>query len=286
MTKTFKKRGGRKIGEGVYGQVFRPPLHCKDESIPKWSNDYVSKTVYKAVSEKELHNSLLVKSLDPRGEWSITAESICEVNKVQTNEDYKSGDERTEQIIFRYGGISLDSLLLKVNVKRNPMYLINKINEGGKTDIHAFESLQSEGLAELVRQVKKLLPKLDILNKRYCHGDLHFKNIVTDGETPRLIDFDSLYPVEVQYAEEKKLLDRCVKIKPDCGWLTDRLDLTLYDSVRSADVRSLWQGFVTIFESEWIKEVFPRKYDAWLNKYKENCYFRSDYILSIYDIPV
>jgi hypothetical protein len=284
MRKTFKKRGGRKVGEGVYGQVFRPPLHCKGESVQKWSNDYVSKTVYKAVSEKELHNSLLVKSLDPHGEWSITAESICEVNKVQTNEDYKSGDERTEQIIFRYGGVSLDSLLQKPNVKGNPMYLINKITEEGKMDIHAFESLQSEGLAELVRQVKKLLPKLDVLNKRYCHGDLHFKNIVTDGEIPRLIDFDSLYQVEVQYAEEKKLLDRCVKIKSDCEWLTDRLDLTLYDSVRSDDVRRLWQGFVTIFESEWIKEVFPRKYDAWLNK--EKPYFRSDYVLSIYSIPV
>jgi hypothetical protein len=70
MKRTYKiKRGGKKIGEGVFGQVFRPPLLCKDGSDKKWQTpNYISKTMYKAAAEQELHNSLLVKELDPHGE--------------------------------------------------------------------------------------------------------------------------------------------------------------------------------------------------------------------------
>jgi len=287
--KTYKtKRGGRKIGEGVFGQVFHPPLLCKDGSDTKWQSlNYISKTIYKAASEQELHNTLLVKELDPHGEWSITAEHICEIANTQTNENYKS-DERNEQIVFRFGGVSLDTLLLKPGSSGESQHLMNRINNHGEKDTRTFELLHPEGLSILVEQVKRIIPKLDILNKRYSHGDMHLKNIVTDGANPKLIDFDSLRSVEELYKEEKELMFNCLKLKPNCSWLTERLENCVLDSVRSGDIKRLWSSLINIFESEWVKETFRGKYDTWLKSIasmKDKQCFRSDYVLSILEIP-
>jgi hypothetical protein len=164
--------------------------------------------------------------------------------------------------------------------------LMNKMNLD--KDPRAFEQLHPEGLSIIVEQVKRIIPKLNILNKRYCHGDMHLKNIVTDGTNPKLIDFDSLRSVEELYKEEKELMFNCLKLKPNCSWLTVRLESCVLDSVRSDDIKRLWSSLINIFESEWVKETFHGKYDTWLKNIapmKDKQCFRSDYILSILEIP-
>jgi hypothetical protein len=71
-------------------------------------------------------------------------------------------------------------------------------------------------------------------------------------------------------------------------WLQSQLERVAYDSATSDDVKSLWHELYILLESQWVSTVAPETYAPWLTKYanlRTRTHFRSDYILSIMDIP-
>lgn len=285
-----RKSGGRKIGEGKFGAVFSPPLKCQEGNDDKWaSGEFVSKTIYEGALEKEYRNSFLVRMLDPEGIWSITAEHACTIHKTQRNANYID-KEPTHQLIFKNGGRSLYDLLLKPGVKGDADKYILGLNDDGEEDSTVFSKLHPKGLTLLIGQLQKFLPYLELLNKKYVHGDLHFGNIVSDGVNPKVIDFSSLRSLDDKIAYEKKSYNRCLTFKKDkCAWLEERIGLCIEDDAKSRDTLNLWSELYRLLDSAWVNKTFPGKYTAWLAKYENLSRFMNfcpDYILSIMNVPL
>ena len=294
--KKTRKSGGRKIGEGMRGTVYSPPLKCAEGNDEKWSsNQFVSKNIYEENLEQEYKNSFLVKELDPDGQWSIVAEHACTIKDTQEDTNWIPGNSLNEgptrQLIFKNGGQDLYSLLLKPGQSGNVNKYINGLNDAGEEDATVFMKLDPSGINNLIRQLHKILPKLDILNSKYIHKDLHFGNIVTDG-TPRLIDFSSLESVADNIKSERKLFDKCFTKNgnaSECLFMKVLIDTFIEDQARAHDVKSLWIELHMLLDSEWVKSVFPKRFSLWLKKYEDLSRFvqpRSDYIVSMLSVPI
>lgn len=200
--KTRRKVGGKKIGQGVYGSVYSPPLKCTDGSEFDFiSDEFVSKTVIKSVAYKEFNNSQMVRILDPDEQWFLTVRHICELAEEQTNTNFRRNKEsrkvlrnkkgeplqaRTVQLILKNGGQPLISLLEKPGVVYNTKdYTHNVVLD-----------YEWSKLPLVIKCIKNIIPGLDILNKKYIHNDLHFGNIVYDGSTSHIIDFGFLETID------------------------------------------------------------------------------------------
>lgn len=285
-----RKVGGKKLGEGNFGTVYSPPLRCLEGDDDPWATpEYVSKTMYESALEKEYRNSFLVKELDPHNNWSITAVHACTINPTQANVNYTHG-EPTHQLIFKNGGKSLYDFLLKPGQTGQTEKYINAINETGANDKTVFQKLNPDGLAKVVEQVKKILPGLEILNTKYVHDDLHLGNIVSDGTTPRLIDFSSLQSLERKINDEKKYMFKCLTVNPksECVWINERLNLLIIDEAKSRDIQMLMLDIYTLLNSIWVRQTFPNKYTSWLKKYEDltrGIGLCPEYVLSIMNIP-
>jgi hypothetical protein len=286
-----RKIGGRKLGSGMRGDVYVPPLKCAEGDDKQWaSNDYVSKDIHPDFLEIEYRNSFLIKALDLRGEWSVTALHACTINQTQENTNWRSG-EKTHQLIFKNGGKDLYSLLLRPGFSGDSNKYINGFDDEGNEDTRVYDRLDIGGVSNVIQHLHRILPKLDILNEKYIHGDLHFGNIVTDGFTPRIIDFSSLRPVSELLKDAEKDYNSCYKlIKPydKCMTFNIRLPMLIEDTAKSKDVMALWAELYLLLDSKWVKSAFHDKYTEWLQKY-ENLYrfvsFRSDYISSMLYVP-
>ena len=137
------------IGPGV----FKPPLLCS--GVRSDSPDFVSKLLNEEEADLEFSKSSLVRLLDPDERWSITPLRMCDLAEKQTNKNYANANGANTLLISKYGGVGLLSLLKK-SWSKLPLF---------------------------IKVVKSIIPGLDILNKEYLHGDLHFNNIVWDGLT-------------------------------------------------------------------------------------------------------
>jgi hypothetical protein len=278
------KRGGKRIGKGMRGTVYSPPLKCAEGDDDKWSStNFVSKDINDEFLELEYKNSFLVKELDPGGEWSITAQYACTIRDTQEETNWVPGLKR--QLIFKNGGNDLYSLLLKPGQKGDVSKYINGLNDDGHSDITIFEKLDPVGIKNIIRQLHKILPSLDILNTKYIHGDLHFGNIVTDG-VPRLIDFSNLESVADRKKKLAKSFSECFHSKTGlgCDLLNARIDALNEDVAKAVDVKMLWFELYILLESKWVQTVFPDKFKTWLKKYRDLGRLvqpRSDYIASI-----
>lgn len=281
MRKT-RRTGGKKLGQGTRGAVYSPPLKCQEGDDDTWATPkYVSKTILDEHLETEYRNSFLVRELDPKNKWSLTAIHACTIRKSQPNVNYKPGLQ-TRQLIFKNGGKSLADMLVKAGVQHEWYSCIN--------DPAKFIHLEPKALPIVIKQLKKILPGLEQLNAKYVHNDLHFGNIVTDGKTPRIIDFSSMQPVDKKIAEEKKLMSKCIRVKKDavCSWVPERLQLLVADKAKSSDIQTIWLELYDLLSSPWVTVTFPNKYTEWTTKYNDLSRFINlspEYFLSIMNVP-
>jgi hypothetical protein len=286
-----RKIGGRKLGHGKYGDVYVPPLRCAEGDDKQWaSSNFVSKDIHPNFLESEYKNSFLINELDPHGEWSITALHACTIKPSQENTNWTPG-EKTHQLIFANGGKDLYSLLLKPRFSGDASRYINGFDDDGKEDQRVYEMLDKTGVSKIIQHLHRILPKLDILNEKYIHGDLHFANIVTDGFTPRIIDFSSLKPVSKLMKDvEKEYMSCFTPTEPirKCIEFHIKIPMLIEDTAKSKDALTLWAELYNLLDSKWVKHTFPGKYTAWLQNYENLSRFvgfRSDYIKSMLYAP-
>ncbi len=169
-----RHRGAGKIGEGVSGTVYQPPLPCTDGTEVNTSNEsMVGKLVDERDFKRELDASLILKELDPQQIFTIRLANFCRIGSHPNNPNF------THQLVYPYGGISLAKAAEDLPTNLKPVF----------------------------KALKEFLPYLIEFNRSYIHNDLHLDNLVIlDGDI-RMIDFATMIWRTGVFAQEKKRIE-------------------------------------------------------------------------------
>jgi serine/threonine protein kinase len=74
------------IGEGAYGCVHKPSIHCKTPPSPTFNyTNYVSKIMTTKNAKKELDEFLIINKIDPTNEYHLGSPILCHPNIDHTN---------------------------------------------------------------------------------------------------------------------------------------------------------------------------------------------------------
>ena len=66
------------IGEGAYGCVHKPSIHCNTPPSPRFNyTNYVSKIMTTKNAKKELDEFLIIKNIDPTNEYHLESPILC-----------------------------------------------------------------------------------------------------------------------------------------------------------------------------------------------------------------
>jgi serine/threonine protein kinase len=250
--KINRKKGGKELGRGRYGYTYNPPLKCtRSEKQNNANASRISKIFTREDNSddglyKEYANGLLVKELDPTGEWSITPELMCPLDKAQTNTNFKrlNTSKFKQQIIYKYGGVTLGSILKKVG-EWDPYN-----SEGPDTrkyDVQSFKLYIS-----LVKTLLHILPRLHV---KYIHDDLHDNNILfnpDDGKL-RIIDFGRLEPLNLTVR----------KLKHASKNAEQKSEETYIDLAKQIDYKHVYDNISSLIWSFTDTESLPGLFDSW-----------------------
>jgi serine/threonine protein kinase len=187
--------GGKLVGQGTYGCVFRPMIPCKGNNERR--KGYVSKVMTKDEAESEYNETKEIDRIDPHGEFHLLGPEMCNIDKKHHNEP------------------GMD--------KCKPIKGVNKANIGilqyrdGGTDLHNFlntvkkdKDMKFEITKKLLRGLRTFFIGLDIMWKnKYIHSDIKLKNMVINPETMicKYIDFglftrmDNLDNIDFMFTE-------------------------------------------------------------------------------------
>jgi serine/threonine protein kinase len=131
-----EQTGGKLLGSGGYGCVFRPSIACDDGKYSSPSNKYISKVVSNKNIESEFENinTFKLNKIDPNQRFIVYPVENCgapvnididdhEKCKKSTDDDIDidGGDEIYNNLIQRYSGKTLDAVR-----KENPVNDIKK----------------------------------------------------------------------------------------------------------------------------------------------------------------
>lgn len=128
------------IGEGAYGCVIKPSLHCANK--PKFNyNDYVSKFMKTKHAEIELKEFLFIGKIDPTNEYHLGQPIICEpdfqdpefMNDIKNCTHINKDDLISNQLkkdysllLIKYGGPDLKALC---NIQLNQYFKENNTDK-------------------------------------------------------------------------------------------------------------------------------------------------------------
>lgn len=163
---TKKQRGSGRLTLQHYTTIYRPPLKCKDNTnVPYKLNAYIGKIGKRDTSARTTWIKQVLEYIDPREEYTISPLAYCELAPEQDNTNaqnntYKKGSYKFQEI-QKYGGVSLGSRFTT-----------------------------KEPLKDVLLPLEAFFPKLLQFNTHYLHTDLHPNNLVWDGTTYKMIDFD------------------------------------------------------------------------------------------------
>jgi hypothetical protein len=231
-TRTKARKGGRKIGQGSYGVVYKPPLICsrKPEISTKYRDGFVGKQVTEEEVDKEIHASDLIETVDPNEDYTLHVRAYCDISPEQENANFLDISQGDMQLIYRDGGQSLYSLM--------------------DPDILNFDDVTDVNFDNLIlglRLIKGFMPNLREFNQHFIHNDLHLGNIVWDGEALRMIDFAELKTVD----ELIEIYAKHNKKNPE-------------EMARKRDVEILYHIVRDIARSKYMKNNHPALLRYWL----------------------
>ena len=115
------------IGEGAFGCVHKPSLHCQNAPSQGFSyNNYVSKIMTKSNAQKELAEFVIISNIDPTNQYHLGTPKICNPNVRQENfsqdiskckniknTDVLSHPNNYNLLLLKFGGINLKELVEK-----------------------------------------------------------------------------------------------------------------------------------------------------------------------------
>jgi hypothetical protein len=231
-TRTRARKGGKKIGEGSFGVVYKPPLKCHraPEISEKYRDGFVGKQVTEDEVDKEIEASDLIEKIDPNEDYTIQVRAYCDISPEQENANFLDISQGNMQLIYRDGGQSLHSLM-----------------EPDELDFDNIEDINFDNIILGLRLIKGFIPILREFNQHFIHNDLHLGNIVWDGESLHMIDFAELKPVD----ELIKIYSKHNKQNPE-------------ELARKRDIEVLYDIVRNIARSNYMKKKQPTFLRYWL----------------------
>lgn len=165
-------RGGAKIGKGVYGCIFDPPLKCKsgtshDVEKSKSTQKRISKITLKPDGKREITVTQLLKTIDNVEDYYVGIEAFCEPEEIEKQSDKDLKDCNVVKDTPYKDLILLKMPYAGLTVEKNKNLFLKHYMQFGQ---HLLEATSL------------------LLTKKLVHFDLHRNNIVMT-DLPRIIDF-------------------------------------------------------------------------------------------------
>ena len=182
------KRGGKVIGSGGYGCVFRPALRCKG------TRKRVSKTISKLMLNKHVKREymeitkylpILQKIPNYKNYFIIEGANICQPAPL-TRQDLDNFDTKCKVLRKR------DINAKNINSNLDKVSCINLQDGGVELGTYIYSGLSLDGMKDLNgRMIQLLLHGILPMNKSHVyHADIKEANIVVDtSKYVRLIDW-------------------------------------------------------------------------------------------------
>lgn len=171
----MKQQGGKFLGSGTYGCVFKPHLKCEDINNIKGTVGKMFIDNEEFEEELEFMKSVQEK-LDPKNEFTVPIHGACSVKYVRHTDEFYKCD-------------------LAKNKKSPKGYKQIIYQDAGKTivDILNDETSLRGKPSTFLKLLKALLPILQGLvkldHKKFVHGDIKTDNVMYKNGKLRLIDF-------------------------------------------------------------------------------------------------
>jgi serine/threonine protein kinase len=186
---TRRKYGGKVIGSGGYGCVFRPALRCngtRKRASKTISKLMLNKHVKREYMEITKYLPILRKIPDYKNYFIIEGANICQPAPL-TESDLSNFDVKCKTLRKRdINGKNINSKLDKVSC-------INLQDGGVELGTYIYSGLSLDGMKDLnARMIQLLLNGILPMNKYHVyHADIKEANIVVDvgGKYVRLIDW-------------------------------------------------------------------------------------------------
>jgi serine/threonine protein kinase len=137
QTRKIRFSGGKKIGEGAFGCVYKPSIRC-ESNTSKRNNTLISKIIDGKFIDDELNFKHDLKRIDPEQNYFIYPLTACKPSVIN-NSEYKNCKKPNMMLInYKYGGADMMTILEKLNTKpfgKNHIYFFEGF-------IHLFKGLQ------------------------------------------------------------------------------------------------------------------------------------------------
>lgn len=237
--------GGRLIGKGSYGCIYKPALKCKGSDVRK---DGVTKIMKRSYAIEELDSQKKVDEIDKDYEYHMNPPTICELGDYNEEADqnleecelipYEMSDEEIKEnfvlLQLKYGGLSLHDFM------RENKDLYKNMKKG----------------KIMILQMKNLFKGLVEFDKHnFTHLDIKSQNILYDSNKNRFnyIDF-GLSVMRKNITDKRKfILDAGYYALPFDTILSNYTD---YRLVRESDKQHLTdEEFIS-----YLYYVFNKKY--------------------------
>ena len=166
--------GGKLLGQGSYGCVFKPALECKDKKDKKSSTNKITKLLKKEDAEKEEYLSAMIRRIPHWKNYFAVSESICvPSNSASTKEK------------------DLDKCEVLEGKPLSNFRLLTMTYAGKELHNFPFDMYHFDFMAF----VKHFITAGAMLTVHgIVHGDMHQGNILVDAHNvPRIIDFNLSY---------------------------------------------------------------------------------------------
>lgn len=119
------------VGEGAYGCVHKPSIHCKTPPSPGFDyKKYVSKIMKTKNAEQELAEFVIIGNIDPTDEYHLGQPILCKPNLDEQNvkddikrckyikiDDIDSNPDNYSLLVLKFGGPDLKALCNKYLTK-------------------------------------------------------------------------------------------------------------------------------------------------------------------------
>ena len=229
------------VGEGSYGCVHKPSIHCKTPPKPNFDyTKHVSKIMKTKNAEQELAEFVIIGNVDPTEEYHLGQPVLCKPNLDEENvkndikrckylkiDDIEANPEKYSLLVLKYGGPDLKALCNKYLEK-----LLEK-NKDDRTDKFWLE-------------VHHLIKGLKFFKENgIIHNDIKPQNILFDNVNGKLkyIDF-GLMRRKKDVIESSKKSDNYLGIYHwsypfDCAFMNK----TQYNNYKNtnASIRTFWK---------------------------------------------
>ena len=180
MSKTRKV-----IGEGSYGCVHKPSLHCAHLPKPNFDyNGYVSKLMKTKRAEEELAEFVKFHRYDPNDEYHLGTPIMCKPDLKEANvmKDVEQCKRMSPEI--KANPADYDLLVMKYGGPDLKIFCKSKINQFLKTK-------KEEKSDKFWLEVHHLIKGLQFFrNSGIVHNDLKPQNILYDTKTNKLMFID------------------------------------------------------------------------------------------------